>query len=327
LYINKVHRLQTLLALPVSAVTAVILCHNEALHIERCIRSVRRVASRIVVVDSGSTDGSGDLARALGATVLFNPWINHAHQFNWALDQLGTSTEWVLRIDADEYLSPALAVAISREVDRAHEEVGGFTVGRRIVFLGQPIRFGGLFPAQVLRLFRYGRGRCELRWMDEHIQVSGRVLSLEGELIDDNRKPLSWWIDKHNGYASKEAVEVLNARYAFAPLESAYAGASGSHAGRKRWVKNHIYNNLPSGLRAMCYFLYRYVLRLGFMDGRRGTAFHILQGFWYRYLVDQKVAEAERFHRESGTSWPQTVNLLFGIDLSSPEPTVLSTPP
>ncbi len=131
--------------------------------------------------------------------------------------------------------------------------------------------------------------------MDEHIKVTGATEEFRGEIIDDNLQSLTWWTAKHNGYASREAVDLLNLKYRFMPHDSVASLKNASQAGIKRWIKESIYLRLPGGLRAFSYFFYRYIVRLGFLDGSSGTAFHLLQGFWYRYLVDAKIAEVERY--------------------------------
>ena len=110
---------------------------------------------------------------------------------------------------------------------------------------------------------------------------SGRTVRVEGDLIDDNLNSLSWWTDKHNGYASREAVELLNLEFKFLQRVDGILPSERSRAG-KQWVKENIYAILPPGIRALLYFTYRYVMQLGFLDGRIGTTFHVLQGFWYR---------------------------------------------
>jgi len=177
------------------------------------------------------------------------------------------------------------------------------------------VRYGGLFPARMLRLFRQGQGRVEPRWMDEHIVVDGPVAHLSGQIIDDNCKPLDWWIAKHNAYASREVVDILNQRHGFLAVQAVPAGA----AGIKRWIKHHVYARLPGGMRAGVYFLYRYILRLGFLDGRQARAFHVLQGFWYRYLVDAKLAEVERHMTRENTTPLAAIHAVLGIDLK-PQP-------
>ncbi|WP_322893916.1 MULTISPECIES: glycosyltransferase family 2 protein [unclassified Yoonia] len=288
--------------------TVIILTKDEELHLLRALVSLRGLAARIIVVDSGSTDATLRIARAAGAEVWQHPWTNYAQQFNWALDQLGPQTDWVLRLDADEIVTADLA----RQINAGLPDVAGISVGRSMWFQGQPVRYGGMFPAQMLRLFRHGRGWVEPRWMDEHIIVEGPVAHLSGQIIDDNRKPLDWWIAKHNSYASREVVDILNQRHGF--LSGLCVPPQGE-AGIKRWIKTRLYARLPGGVRAGLYFLYRYILRLGFLDGRQGQAFHLLQGFWYRYLVDAKLAEVERFMIREKASPVAAIRAVLGIDL------------
>jgi glycosyltransferase involved in cell wall biosynthesis len=296
--------------------TAIILTLNEEKHLERCLKSILSVADRIVVVDCFSADSTVDIAKAHGAEVLQNPWVNYATQFNWALAQLDASAGWILRIDADEVLSPRLAIDIKTKINSLDTSISGVYLNRRMTFLGKPIKYGGVFPVQVLRLFRYGHGECENRWMDEHIKVTGATTSFQGDLIDDNLNSLTWWTDKHNKYASREAVDLLNVEYGFMPHDSVASLRDGSQAGIKRWIKERLYARLPLGLRAFAYFLYRYIFRLGFLDGQAGAAFHFLQGFWYRHLVDAKVAEVKRYMRDKGLSPRPAIKDVLGIEVS-----------
>ncbi|WP_171173367.1 glycosyltransferase family 2 protein [Ruegeria sp. HKCCD8929] len=294
--------------------TAIILTQDEERHIARAIASVATVADRVFVVDSGSIDRTREIAASAGATILSHPWRNYATQFNWALEQLPADTEWVLRLDADEIVTPGLQTEILENLPVAQSEIQGIHVARRMNFLGGPVQWGGVFPIRVLRLFRHGAGHCENRWMDEHIMVEGPVMAFGGEILDDNLNSLSWWIDKHNHYASREVVDLLNLEYHFLPHDSV-ADLRGGQAGAKRWVKERLYARLPSGLRAGAYFLYRYVLRLGFLDGREGRAFHVLQGFWYRYLVDTKLREVKAHMRREQVDATQAIRAILGIDL------------
>ena len=294
---------------------AIILTFNEEQHLARCIASVQGVATDIVVVDCFSTDTTLEIARAHGARVIQHEWVNHATQFNWALTQLAPDTDWVLRIDADEVLTPSLVAEIQARLPGIGPEIDGVYWGRRMTFQGRLIRHGGVFPVRVLRLFRYGRGQCENRWMDEHIKVAGPTMDFVGEMIDDNLNSLTWWTAKHNSYASREAVDLLNLKYGFMARDSVASLRAASQPGIKRWIKEQVYARLPGGLRAFVYFLYRYVLRLGFLDGQAGTAFHFLQGFWYRYLVDAKVAEVKRYMREQDVGVVEAIARVLGVQL------------
>ncbi len=153
--------------------------------------------------------------------------------------------------------------------------------------------------------------------MDEHITGAEPSITFRGELVDENLRPLTFWTEKHNRYASREAAEMLDLKYRFLartdelePLNSLAGGAAS-----RRWFKTRVYARLPSGIRALGWFLYRYVLRLGLLDGRAGAHFHVLQGLWYRYLVDAKVDEVERRMRDSGTDVATAIREVLGLDV------------
>jgi len=298
-------------------VLAIVLTYNEALHLPRCLKSLEGVVDRVLVVDSFSNDETEEVARSHGAEFLQNPFVNQALQFNWGLTHVSGNPDWILRIDADEYLTPALAEEVRARLPGLGLDIDGVTFARRMTFQGRLIRFGGVFPVRVVRLFRFGRGECENRWMDEHIRVEGKTLDFDGELVDDNLNSLTWWTDKHNRYASREAVEMLSARYGFAAQEVGSGYSSGTQASFKRSLKQHVYVKLPGGIRALLYFFYRYVVRLGFLDGRAGFAFHVLQGFWYRYLVDAKVDEVERYMRIQNVGPAIAIDRVLGIKLDT----------
>lgn len=301
-------------------VTAIILTFNEELHLARCLESAAKLTSDIVVVDCFSTDRTLEIAQQYGAKVIQRAWDNnHSNQVNWALSQLPASTQWVMRIDADEILSDQLVTDIHALLPTLDPKVNGVTCIRQMCFQGKLIRHGAVGANQVLRLFRYGFGQSEARWMDEHIKVEGPVVHLKSVMIDDNLQPLSWWIEKHNQYSNREAVDLLNLKYQFAAQNSVAAlgakGNSNTSIGTKRWIKENIYARLPGGLRSSAYFLWRYIFMLGFLDGARGTQFHFLQALWYRSLVDAKVAEVERYMKKHRVSPQEAIRSVLGIAL------------
>ena len=296
-------------------ITAVVLVFNEELHIARCLSSIREIASDIVIIDCFSTDRTVEIAQSFGAKIFQHKWVGHSAQFNWALLQLDSSTEWVLRIDADEILSQELIHEINHRMPTLDKSINGVYFGRRMKFQGRLIKHGGLFPIRILRLFRFGFGKCEKRCMDEHIIVSGGTFELEGEIIDDNLHSLNWWITKHNKYSNLEVVDLLNLEFKFMELES-LATFSNKGPGFKRWLKESIYVHAPLGYRAFAYFIYRYIFRFGFLDGTWGSAFHLLQGFWYRYLVDLKVLEVKHFMRTNNVGIEQAIFSVLNIDVS-----------
>jgi glycosyltransferase involved in cell wall biosynthesis len=274
--------------------SVIILTFNEELHLERCIKSVKSFARHVFVVDSYSTDSTVEIAKNLGARVYQNPWTNHAIQLNWALDNLPFETKWIFRLDSDEFVTPELCKEISERMSKLDEAVTGIYLTRKVFFMGRWIRHGCYYPISFLRIWKHGHGRCEERWMDEHIKLSdGDTVKFEYDFVDDNKRSLGWWTEKHNGYATKEAIEVLNIKYNLFESNTVEPDFFGTQEQRKRWLKN-LYIGLPLFLRPFIYFSYRYFLKLGFLDGKEGLICHFLQGFWYRFLVDAKIYEIRR---------------------------------
>ncbi|MBL0024745.1 MAG: hypothetical protein IPO98_06865 [Saprospiraceae bacterium] len=151
--------------------------------------------------------------------------------------------------------------------------------------------------------------------MDEHVILNhGDTISMDHDFIDDNLNNMNWWIEKHNGYSLREAVEFLIYKYNFTTEIKTELNNS-SQEGKKRKLKNNYYNRLPLFLRPFIYFFYRYILKLGFLDGKRGFIWHILQGFWYRFLVDTKIYQIERISKESGLSIQEVLDRDFGIKI------------
>lgn len=276
--------------------SVIILTFNEERHIERAIASVASIAHEIIVVDSGSSDRTVELARSLGAVVLYHPFTNHAQQFQWALDNATIAGNWLMRLDADEIVEPDLATEIAVALPTLAPDVAGINLKRKHIFLGRWIRHGGRYPLILLRIWRRGQGSVEQRWMDEHIAVSGgRSVTLRSSFADWNLNDLTFFTEKHNGYATREAIEVINQRLGLFRRDSVLNRNSASRqAAFKRFVKENVYNLIPFQLGTVGYFLYRYVFQLGFLDGREGLVYHFLQGYWYRFLVGAKVLELER---------------------------------
>lgn len=272
-----------------SRLSVVILTLNEEQNLPLCLQSLAEISAQVFVVDSGSKDHTREIAAAAGCTVFEHPFQGYAQQFNWALDNLPISTPFIMRLDADERLTPELAQEIISLLPTLEERVGGLMLKRRVYFWGRFIRHGGYYPTWLLRVWRRGQARCEERWMDEHIVLShGDILTLRNDIIDENHKGLTFWTDKHNRYADREVLDLQ----ALARGEGEEIPAG--QAGRRRWAKQSLYAKSPLFLRAFLYWLYRYVVRLGFLDGVPGLVFHFLQGFWYRFLVDAKLYEAKR---------------------------------
>ena len=299
-----------------SDLTVFILTFNEALHIERCIRSVQDIATRIVVIDSYSTDATIEIAKNLDVDIFTNKFVNYAQQFNWSLDNIHVSTQWIMRLDADEYISTEARETIPEVLSIACADVDAFTLNLRRIFMGQWLRHGSLYPIRLARIWRSGRGRLEDRWMDEHLIVRGKIDIINADFADHNLNSLTWWTNKHNNYASREAVDLLNFEFHFMRYDSVANIRSDNQAGVKRWLKEHFYLHLPNGFRAFIYFSYRYFIRLGFLDGYAGMVFHCLQGFWYRFLVDSKVLEVKWAMIDKNLSIEDAIENILNINIS-----------
>jgi glycosyltransferase involved in cell wall biosynthesis len=274
----------------------IILTFEEERHIARAISSVSSIASEIFVVDSFSGDGTVEIARSLGATVLQNRFINHAQQFQWALENAAVTADWIMRLDADEVIEPELVNEIRDKLPRLGPDVGGINLKRKHIFMGRWIRHGGRYPLILTRIWRNGHGRIESRWMDEHMLVTaGRLVQFDHPFSDRNLCDIGFFTDKHNRYATREAVDVLGRRYGLFGHERVFDPTPLSRqAAFRRLVKQHIYYRLPFPIASLAYFLFRYVLQLGFLDGREGLIYHGLQAFWYRFLVGAKIEEFDR---------------------------------
>lgn len=279
-----------------TSVAVVILTYNESMHLARALESVKAIASEVFVIDSGSNDGTADIAISRGAQVLVHPFVNQAKQFQWAMDNAPITAPWVLRLDADEIIEADLAREIAEKLPQLPADVTGVNLKRKHIFMDRWVRHGGRYPLVMLRLFRRGKGRVEDRWMDEHITVSeGRTVTFDGGFADHNLNDLTYFTDKHNKYATREAIEVLNQRLGlFARDEALNAKSSSAQVSFKRWAKERAYNRIPFTVSATLYFLWRYIFQLGFLDGRSGLVYHFLQGYWYRFLVGAKLMELER---------------------------------
>ena len=272
--------------------TIIILTKNEEQNLKKCVESFRCVAKRVVIIDSFSVDCTVDLAKELGIEVYKHEFESHATQFNWAIENINLDTEWVAKVDADEEFTEELTTEIECKLDKLPDSVKGVILRRRVYFMGRWIKHGGKYPELLLRIFRVGYGMSEMKMMDEHLIITdGDVIQFEHDFIDNNKKNLEWWINKHNWYSNKEVLD----QQMKTNTENLIKGNSAAvQVKLKRFIKEHGYYNLPMFFRAHIYFIYRYYLRFGFLDGTEGKIYTFLQAYWYRYLVDAKIFECEK---------------------------------
>ena len=267
--------------------TAIVLTKDEEKNLPDCLSSLRGFASRVVVVDSGSTDRTVDIAREYGADVFTHPFHGYAHQFNWGLDNAGIDTEWVLRIDADERMTEAVKAECAPILEAKRESgVGGITMEADFYMLGRRLRFGGA-KKRKLMIFRNGWGRIEERYMDEHTILSeGRDVRIRARFDHYDFKSVGHFASKLVWYSGREVMDVLGAQ---GEEDLQNAGIR-----RTRKLKTGLYYRLPRFFRVLCVFIFRYIFQLGFLDGAPGLIYHFMYSFMYRFLVDAKLYEAQK---------------------------------
>lgn len=271
----------------------IILTKNEEIHISRCMDSVSKISDKIFVVDSYSDDNTVSIVKSHGGLVKQRNWKNYSDQFQWAIDNFPFDVDWLMRIDADEYLSDELCLNVNNINEKELVNNNSIYVNRRIVFNGKWIRRGGIYPTELLRIWRIKCGKIEDRWMDEHIVVRNESsIKLKGDIIDENINNFTWWINKHNSYASREALDYLI--HKFKLHEEEIVLKSLRKSGVKRILKETIFENSALLVRPIIYFIYRYFFRLGFIDGVEGFIWHFMQGLWYRMLVDVKIWKVKK---------------------------------
>lgn len=268
-------------------ITAIILTKNEEVNITDCIKSIMTTVKRIVVVDSYSTDKTVELAKECGAEVYQHAFENYAKQYMFAIQISQIKTVWTLRIDADERLTPDSANELVQLCNgNMNTDVSGIVLRFKKNFLGKDLYHGGVYPWKKMNCYKTNYGTIEDRSMDEHIVLSqGRTIEMKHDCLHFDFKNLEFFVNKHNWYSSRETVDY------FQNLEKAKGK---DELDLKTWLKMNFYYKLPMGLRAHIYYLYRYYIKLGFLDGKEGKIYAFLQAYWYRYLVDAKIYESEK---------------------------------
>ena len=266
-------------------IAVIVLIGQEKIHLKRCVEKLAPLnPQQIFLVESQPDDGGVAIAKEAAAKLglrldtRYNKWPGlYAKQFNWALDNLPIETNWVLRLDADEYLTPETCEKLKKGLQQIPDDIAGLTLELKRRFCGGEIRHA-TNGIRLLRVWRAGHGRSEEHAMDEHIEVDGKVIDFAGAFYDDNLNGMGWWRNKHRGYAKREAADAL----AFARGEIHFKS-----------VKERYYK-MPRYLRAVMYFGIRYFLKGGFLDGYAGWMWNFWQGLWYRWIVDREIGGMRR---------------------------------
>lgn len=262
--------------------TVIILTYNSSASLPATLTSLAGLTDDIHIVDSGSADNTISIAQSFGAAVLTHPFESYGLQRNWAIDHVPGRHQWQLHLDADERLSDALRNEISALP--ADGPVEGFFIPRYVKFMGRLLRHN-LAPTWHMRLFRSGSARCEEREYDQHFLCGGATAQLRNEMIDDIKMPLSEWTSRHNRWSDAEVRELLS----YGNKQHVQPNLAGNVVERKRAMRK-LYDRAPLFARPFALFLCRYFSG-GFLDGKEGFIFCVLQTFWFRFLIDAKIYE------------------------------------
>lgn len=274
----------------VASVSVIIPTLDEERNLPECLRSVAW-ADQVFVVDSFSSDRTVDIAREHGAQVVQHHFEGYSRQKNWALDTLPFRHDWVLILDADERVTPELRAEIAAIVAEPTGNPRGYYVNRKLVFLGRWVRHAGWYPSWNLRLFQHRFGRYDDRDVHEHVVMEGAPGYLRHDLLHWDRRGLESFVARHNSYSSLEAA----ARYKAATRDPERARLRGTLLGspveRKRFLRERVWPNVPG--KPLALFVYMYLVRQGFRDGRVGFAFCVFHAF-QEFMVGLKLAELRR---------------------------------
>ncbi|AEB09502.1 glycosyltransferase family 2 protein [Desulfobacca acetoxidans] len=285
-------------------VSVIILTYNEEVNIRACLQSAKDLTDEIFIVDSFSTDQTLNIARAYTEKIYQNAWVHWADQRNWALDNLPLKTDWVLFLDADERLTPELCQEISETLaGKANPSVQGYYIKRNFYFLGRWLKHGGYKADYILRLIKKQQARILKRGAWEYATVQGELGYLNYPMRHEDARGLTYWIAKHNNYAIMESHELVRLdNKAGLTNEAAATNQRKIEHKFKIWLREKIWVRMPLFIRPLFYFFYRYIVQLGFLDGKEGLIYCFLHGLWYPFLVDAKYLELKKRNSHSGTS-------------------------
>jgi glycosyltransferase involved in cell wall biosynthesis len=280
--------------------SVIILTYNEEKNLPGTLQSLTSFADEVFIVDSFSADKTIEIAKSYGAMVYQNVFETHTKQWLYALTLLPVKNDWILGLDADQVLTPELVGEIRNLLLHGNPEFEGYYIKRRMFFLGKWIKNGGYYPRYLLKLFRKDKVFLDSgELMDHHFYVNGRTSKLEYDLIEDNKnETLQFWLNKHIRYARLQAQEEIERTRKYTDT---HARIFGNQDERRQWFKK-VWEKLPLFVRPLLYFVYRYFLQLGFLDGKTGLIFHFLQAYWYRFTVDALIYESKYTKQRSAKS-------------------------
>jgi len=280
------------------SLSVIVLTYNEEKNIRACLESLVPLNAAIYIVDSGSTDETLAICSEYTSNIIHHHFENYSLQRNWAFENLPLTSNWILNLDADHRLTPELAKELVRIFDQPIDnQINGFLISRQTIFMNKWIKHGGHYPTYHAILFRKGCGHCEVKPYDQHFKVTGKTQVIKYDIIDIITDSINTFIARHNHWA------MLEAKYQYTKLNSdidpdgiVTAKFWGNPIERRRYIKKQ-YESFPLFVRPTLYYIIRYFIRLGFLDGPEGLIFHFLQGFWFRFLIDAKIYELRKAAR------------------------------
>lgn len=271
------------------SITAIILTKNEEKNVGQCLKSIQNLVERMVVVDSGSTDATLEIAKSYGADIYHNDFQYYAQQFNWGIDNTDIKTEWILRIDADEVFPEQLCDEIEEIIQKNEKDVNGITIEANLYFLGRHIKHGSPKKRKMM-LFKAGIGRIEDRRRDaQSILEYGKSVSAKNKFDHYDFKSLDQYIKRCNWYATREMQDYIDYKNGVMRTDI----NTDADISKQRSKKFGIYYKAPMFFRAHLWFILNYYFKLGFLDGKEGKIFWFLECYWYRFIVDAKIYEYE----------------------------------
>lgn len=271
------------------SLSIIVLVKNEEVNLEETLKNLITLKCNIYIVDSSSSDKTIAIAEKYTSYIYNYEASSFSDKLNWAIEHLPIDTKWTMRVDADESFTNDLRLELVTKLQHTDEDVCGITVKKRTYFLDKWMKYGGMYPIYTLRIWKTKQAYCEQRLLDEHIVIKkGKNIIFDGDIIDNDKKPMYSWIAKHNNYSTNEAITYFYEKDQEMDFSKKVFS---SQTYRKRFLRNRVYYKTPLFIRPIIFFSYRYFFQLGFLDGKEGFVRHVLHSFWYRFLVDVKILE------------------------------------
>lgn len=276
----------------------IILTFNEEIHIERCLINASLLSKNIFVVDSNSSDRTVEIAKKYTNNIYQGNFESFSSKLNWSIKNLPISSKWTIRLDADEIFCHNFIENVNDLIEYQPSNISGIFVRRQLWFLNRWMKHGAMYPIYSLRIWKTDLAFCEDRLLDEHmILKEGFSIKSNLDIIDNPKISIYLWIQKHNKYSDTEVLNLINELNCSKQIKASLFSTKQNET--SRYLKDQVYYRMPLFIRPILYFLYRYIIKFGFLDGKEGFIWHILHGFWYRLLIDIKIYELRKKTNEN----------------------------